>query len=90
MAKQRKMSVKIKKQFESTIVAFGNSGLPLGKRNDILDLAIIAQQSQDPSLIQLFEELPPLADLQNQKIQPLLPVMTAITEAKNETSSKEE
>lgn len=79
MRKKNKM-VKIKKEYESAVVAFGTSGLPLGQREDLLDLAIIAQQSKDPSLIKLFESLPTLEQLQRMKIQPLLPVVTALKE----------
>jgi len=68
--------LKIKKEYESTVVGFGNSGLPLGKRDDLIDLAIIAQRSQDPSLLCMFEDLPSLEQLQKQKIEPLLPVLT--------------
>lgn len=73
---KKKAMLKLKKQFESTVIAFGNSGLPLGQRDDLLDLAIIAQQSQDPTLLQLFESLPSLGELQKQRIQPLLPAIT--------------
>lgn len=58
---------KIKEQYGSTVVAFGNSGLPLGQREDIDELAIIAHQSQDPSVLVLFETLPPLDELLKQK-----------------------
>ena len=71
-------SIKIKKQSETAIVAFGNSGLPLSERDDLLDLAIIARQSQDPTLLNHFEELPPLDQLLKQKVQPLLPVINSL------------
>lgn len=64
---------KIKEQYGATVVAFGNSGLPLGQRDDIDDLAIMAQRSQDPTLIQLFEELPPLDELLKNKAEAALP-----------------
>lgn len=77
------MAVTIKKEYESTVVGFGNSGLPLGKRDDLNDLAIIAHQSQDPSLLRLFETLPSLEDLQREKVKALLPVITALAETKD-------
>jgi len=58
---------KIKKEHETTVVAFGNSGLPLGQRDDIDQLAIIAQESKNPSLLALFEKLPTLAELKKTK-----------------------
>ncbi|WPV66278.1 hypothetical protein [Chitinophaga sp. LS1] len=86
MAKNNKKmpSIKLKKQSESVVVAFGTSGLPLSQRDDLLDLAIIAQQSQDPTLLSHFEELPPLDQLLKEKVQPLLPVVEALTVKKEE------
>lgn len=83
MGKNKKMAVKIKKEYASTVIAFGNSGLPLGQRDDLSDLAIIAHQSKDPSLLKLFETLPSLEDLQREKVQALLPVLSAIAETKD-------
>lgn len=59
---------KIKKEFETTVVAFGNSGLPLGKRDDIDQLAIIALESGNPNLLSLFEKLPTLEELKKTKV----------------------
>ena len=59
--------LKIKKEKEKTILAFGKGGGELGKRSqaDLTQLAIIAHQSGDQSIIDLFEgELPPLEELQ--------------------------
>ncbi|MVT11383.1 hypothetical protein [Chitinophaga tropicalis] len=80
MGKKKKKMVTIKKEYQSAVVAFGNSGLPLGQRDDLLDLAIIATKSGDPSLLQLFEPLPSLEELQKMKVQPLLPVIEALKE----------
>lgn len=63
---------KIKKEFETTVIAFGTSGLPLGKRDDIDELAIIAQESQNPNLVQLFDILPPLDQLKKTKTDAVL------------------
>lgn len=61
--------VKIKKKYETTVIAFGSSGLPLGKRDDLDALAIIAHESNDQKLKDLFEELPSLADLKKAKVE---------------------
>jgi hypothetical protein len=54
---------KIKEEFLGVVIGFNGSAQPLGKRDDIDVLAIIAQQSQDPSLLKLFEENLPDADV---------------------------
>lgn len=59
----------IKQEFLNKRVAFNNGAAPLHKREDIDDLAIIAQESQDPTLLQLFEQLPPLAVLKKNKTE---------------------
>jgi hypothetical protein len=53
--------VKIKEEFLKTYVAFGKGNKPLGERDDINDLAIMAIESQDPTLLKLFENLPTTA-----------------------------
>lgn len=58
---------KIKKQFLHKRVAFGNSAAPLGQRTDIDDLAILALESKDPTLLMLFESLPDLQALKKTK-----------------------
>ena len=60
------MALKIKKNFQNTVIAYNNSGIPLKGRSedDITDLAIMAVESNDPSLINLFEDkLPSIKDL---------------------------
>lgn len=58
---------KIKEEFLGTVVAFGGGGpKPLGERDDIDRLAIIAQESQDKSLLNLFEVLPSLHELKEE------------------------
>ena len=59
---------KIKQEFNATIIAFGDSGAPLGERTDIDQLAIMAQESQNPTLLQLFDVLPPLEVLKKTKV----------------------
>ena len=71
---------KIKSEYKSTVIAFGNSGLPLGKRDDIDQLAIIALESNDPSLIQLFDRIPPLEQLKKTKVEAELKAAAAVPE----------
>jgi hypothetical protein len=61
---------KIKKEFLGVVIGFNGSALPLGQRNDIDDLAIIAQQSQNQRLLRLFEnELPDVEALIQEKVE---------------------
>jgi hypothetical protein len=62
--------LKIKKLYQKTRMAFGASGLPLGKRSkdEILDLAIIARESNNPTILDFFEEIPELHDLRKMKL----------------------
>lgn len=59
----------IKKEFKDTVVAFGSSGKPLGERKDLNDLAILAHQSGNKNLLQFFDELPSLEDLQKARVE---------------------
>lgn len=64
--------LKIKKLYLTTRIAFGASGLPLGKRTseEILDLAIIARESKDQSILVVFEgEIPDLEQLRDMKMK---------------------
>lgn len=54
---------RIKPAHKDTVVAFGNNGKPLGYRDDIDDLAILALETQDKRLLSYFEYLPTLAQL---------------------------
>lgn len=63
----------IKKEFLNKRIGFNNSADPLIKRNDIDDLAIIALESQDKSLLELFQTLPELAVLKKNKTDRELP-----------------
>jgi hypothetical protein len=58
----------VKEEFQNKKISFGKSGLPLGQRDDIDELAIIALESNDKSLLNLFEKLPPLAELKKKKV----------------------
>lgn len=58
----------IKEEFKTTVIGFGNSGLPLGERDDLNDLALIAHESQDPSLLNLFDNLPAHDELKKARV----------------------
>lgn len=60
----------IKPQYHDTVIAFNNSGVVLSKRSqqDLVDLAIMAHRSQNPNLLNLFENLPTLQELQHLKL----------------------
>jgi hypothetical protein len=60
---------RIKKEFQNKRVAFGKSAAPLSKREDVDELALIAMESQDHSLLNLFEYLPPLDILKKTRVE---------------------
>jgi hypothetical protein len=66
------MGFKIKEEHKTRVVAFNNSGLPLGKRKDLDVLAEIALRSEDPTLINLFEDLPTLETFVKNKSKELV------------------
>ena len=61
------LKIKIKPEFKDKVVGYNGRSLPLNKRKDLDVLALIAHDSQDKSLLNLFEELPSLAELNKQK-----------------------
>ena len=78
---------RIKKKFESKRVAFNNSATPLLKRTDIDDLAIIALECNDASLLELFEVLPELALLKKNRTEAQLKRPVAAVGKANETKT---
>ena len=64
--------LKIKEQYKDKVVGFNNSTTPLGYRDDLDKLAEIAIQSNDPSLLELFEEIPSLETLYEEKGKKLI------------------
>lgn len=63
--------LKIKSTHWNTVIAFNNSGVPVGKRSqaDLIDLAIIGLQSGHKAVLDVFEEpLPSLQELKAQKM----------------------
>lgn len=61
--------VKIKSKFSAIRIAFGSSGLPLGKRSDLDDIAILALETGDKELLNYFEKLPSLESLKLAKFE---------------------
>jgi len=60
---------KIRSEYRGVVIGFNGSALPLGERTDIDELAIIAQQSGDASLLKLFEgDLPDADTLVKEKV----------------------
>lgn len=57
----------IKNKYLNKRVAFGKTAAPLYKRDDIDELAIIALESRNKNLIDLFEILPALDVLKKAK-----------------------
>ncbi len=57
--------------YQNTVIAFNNSGVVLKDRSysDLIDLAIMARESGDKSLLKLFENLPELPDLRIMKMR---------------------
>lgn len=67
------MLIKIKETAKEKIVAYNGRALPLEQRSDYRELAIIALESNDPSLLEVFETLPSLEELKKQKLEQALP-----------------
>lgn len=90
--------IKIKKEFLKTYVAFGSGEGPLGKRDDIADLAIIALEANDEHLLNFFEKIPTLKELKKIKTDAELKALEATkakakkedTPAKKEANKKAE
>lgn len=61
----------IKNSSKDTVIAFNNSGVPVGKRSqaDLIDLAIIGHESGHKAILEVFEgPLPSLQDLKAWKM----------------------
>lgn len=72
-AKEQPM-VTIKPTYQDTVIAFGNSGIVLSKRphEDLIDLALMAHSSRDPTLLKLFENLPTVDQLKRLKMEGII------------------
>lgn len=82
---------KLKKGNEERVVGFNNSLLPLGKRDDLDKLAEMAVRSKDQSLIDLFETVPTLKELDKAKAAKFLEetknIASANDDAKDDKSN---
>lgn len=67
------MSLRIKQQYKDTVIAFQRSGVSLSKRTplELIDLALLALSSKNPSILRYFEELPSERELKKMKMQQL-------------------
>lgn len=63
--------IEIKAEYLNTAVAFGSSGAVLSKRtqSELVDLAIMAQESKNPTLLKFFVSIPPVEDLRRMKLE---------------------
>lgn len=62
------MPIKIKPEFLDTVIGFNNSGLPLGQRDDLEILIDIARKS-NPAILNYFEEIPSLKEVEKIKVE---------------------
>lgn len=67
------MKLKINEADKLQIVGFNNSAAPLGYRDDILDLAILARRANDSFILGFFENVPELDELLAEKAKSALP-----------------
>lgn len=75
------MKLKINEANKLQIVGFNNSAAPLGYRNDILDLAILARRANDPYILGFFEVIPELDELLAEKAKTALPEIPVVAPA---------
>jgi hypothetical protein len=78
--------MRVKDEHKDRVIGFNGSGLPLGQRNDLEVLAEIALKSNDKSLLDLFEKLPNIAEIEKSKSKDFL---ERTTEYENTTSTKQ-
>lgn len=62
----------LKEEYKTRVVGFNNSGTPLCERSDLDVLVEIAVTSGDISLIEMFDELPTLEELNYAKGQQII------------------
>lgn len=77
------MNIKIKEGKGGTIISFGKGSGPIEKRSndDLIELAIMAHESQDPTILDLFDDLPKLNALKQYKTDKTLKALTDDTAA---------
>jgi hypothetical protein len=82
------MKITLKKEHESTIIGYNNSGIPLGKRNDLSKLLTIAYESGHSKLFDLFEEYPSLEELKESNGKAFLAKIKVEKKQKEEVATK--
>lgn len=70
------MLSKIKKEFELVKVGFNGSAKPLKDREDLDVLAEMALRSNSKSLLKMFEKIPTLEELLNEKAKEIVVIET--------------
>ena len=73
------MLIKIKETAKEKVIAYNGRALPLGQRSDYAELAMITLESNDPSLLEVFETLPTLEELKKQKLEQTLPELPKVS-----------
>ena len=73
------MLIKIKETAKEKVIAYNGRALPLGQRSDYSELAMITLESNDPSLLEVFETLPTLEELKKQKLEQRLPELPKVS-----------
>lgn len=65
------MDIQIKRQYQNTVIAFQDSGVPLKQRTQLqlIDLALLAHSSGDRMIENFFEYLPSVSALNKMKMQ---------------------
>ncbi|MFA6060037.1 MAG: hypothetical protein WC756_17675 [Taibaiella sp.] len=85
------MKIVIKNKYLKTKVAFGARALPLEQRTEkeLEQLALMARESNSPQLIEYFESLPTLDELQKSKTDQAIAAIppAATTATKPNTST---
>jgi len=73
-----KLTIKVKKEFNGEVVGFNGSPAPLGQRDDLYMLAEYGLTC-NPSLLNFFDQVPTLDDIQAYKAQLFLQANPAPT-----------
>lgn len=63
------MPIRVKKQYEHVQIGFNNSGVALGKRDDLHVLYDIAKTGKHAHLLKYFEEVPTPVELEEIKVE---------------------
>lgn len=67
--------IKIKEEHKNEVVAFGSNALPLSKRPDLIEFAIMVRETNHYRFTNFFEQLPSLEQLKKMKVDGELPIL---------------